>query len=444
MTYDGSTLTLYHNGVSVGTQSASGNITSTTEAFYMGNLVFQSTNFYLGGQLDDVTLWSKSLTSTEVSNLYNNCSIDLTASGLQLAYEFNQGTAGGNNSSITTAIDSKGNINGTMNNFSMTGNTSNFVAYSQNAFSTINASVCNGTYTSPTGNHVWSTSGTYYDTVATGSVNGCDSIIIVNLIVGSTTNNTTLNVSDCNSYTSPSGNYTYTTTGTYIDTIQSIAGCDSILTINFTNTSSSSNISPTVCGSYTSPSGTQTFNSSATFQDIIPNYLGCDSVITINLTVNPNPDTNVTQNLNTLTAVATGVTYQWLDCNLNYAIINGATSQTFIPASNGDYAVKLDLNGCIDTSFCHNVYRVNTLNTFKHDISIYPNPAHQAIWVDLGETYKDVSIQIMNVTGQVIRNWTFSTLEKTELPLNDLSGVYFLDIRSDGQRKVEKILVTTH
>ena len=41
----------------------------------------------------------------------------------------------------------------------------------------------------------------------------------------------TLAVSACDSYTSPSGNYTWNTSGTYMDTLINAAGCDSILTI---------------------------------------------------------------------------------------------------------------------------------------------------------------------------------------------------------------------
>ncbi len=45
-------------------------------------------------------------------------------------------------------------------------------------------------------------------------------------------------------------------------------------------------LSVTACNSYTAPSGA-TFSTSGTFQDTIPNVAGCDSVITINLDLNP-------------------------------------------------------------------------------------------------------------------------------------------------------------
>lgn len=47
---------------------------------------------------------------------------------------------------------------------------------------------------------------------------------------------------------------------------------------------STSSIHDTVCGSYTSPSGRYTWSTSGTYKDTILNALGCDSIITIHLT----------------------------------------------------------------------------------------------------------------------------------------------------------------
>ena len=61
---------------------------------------------------------------------------------------------------------------------------------------------------------------------------------------------------------------------------------------------------------------------------------------------------NTTQNGTQLTADQTGATYQWLDCDNNYAIINGETNQSYNPAGTGNYAVEVNMNGCVDTSAC--------------------------------------------------------------------------------------------
>ncbi len=60
----------------------------------------------------------------------------------------------------------------------------------------------------------------------------------------------------------------------------------------------------------------------------------------------------VTQNGAQLTVDQTGATYQWLDCDNNFAIINGETNQSYTPAVTGNYAVEVNMNGCVDTSAC--------------------------------------------------------------------------------------------
>ncbi len=92
--------------------------------------------------------------------------------------------------------------------------------------------------------------------------------------------------SACSTYTVPSGDETYTTSGTYMDTIPNAALCDSILTINLTILQPTTNtISPSACTQYTVPSGDETYMASGTYMDTIPNSLGCDSILTINLTI---------------------------------------------------------------------------------------------------------------------------------------------------------------
>lgn len=91
----------------------------------------------------------------------------------------------------------------------------------------------------------------------------------------------------CSPVTSPSGTYTWSTTGVYNDTIFNAAGCDSLYVVDVTiGTETTSTINATACSAYGSPSG-DIYTASGTYTDTIPNALGCDSVITINLTIDP-------------------------------------------------------------------------------------------------------------------------------------------------------------
>ncbi|MCP4443601.1 MAG: hypothetical protein GY810_32255, partial [Aureispira sp.] len=143
--------------------------------------------------------------------------------------------------------------------------------------------------------------------------------------------NSNISPTACGQYTSPSGNYTWTSTATYQDTLfnANSSGCDSIITINLTiNNNSSSSISPTACGQYTSPSGNYTWTSTATYQDTLfnANSFGCDSIITVNLTINPiamGTDTQVACNSYTWT---NGQTYTSDNITAMDTIVGGAAN----------------------------------------------------------------------------------------------------------------------
>lgn len=117
-------------------------------------------------------------------------------------------------------------------------------------------------------------------------------------------------------------------------------------------TSTNSSINETSCNSYTSPSGKYTWIASGVYKDTIQNFSCCDSVITINLTIKK-VDTAVSSTGNVLTAHAQGATYQWINCATNEPVPN-ATSSTLSTAT-GTYAVQVTQNGCTAISSCYSV-----------------------------------------------------------------------------------------
>jgi len=160
----------------------------------------------------------------------------------------------------------------------------------------------------------------------------------------------------CASYTSPSGNYTWTVSDVYTDTIANTASCDSVISIDLTIIPELTGIlEDTICfnGSVMvngttydaqTPTGTEVFTN-------IGQY-GCDSTVSVNLTVLPAIDLNVTNVGTTLTSDQGGATYQWIDCDNGNAPISGETNQSFTPTVTGNYAVVVTLDNCSDTSAC--------------------------------------------------------------------------------------------
>ncbi|MCF8299128.1 MAG: T9SS type A sorting domain-containing protein [Saprospiraceae bacterium] len=249
-----------------------------------------------------------------------------------------------------------------------------------------------------------------------------------------TCSNTTSTISEtaCNSFASQSGNQIWTTSGTYTDTIPNSTGCDSIITVNLTiNNNTTSTINPTSCFSYLSPSGNFTWDTTGTYMDTIPNAHGCDSIMTINLTIDT-VNTLIMQTGIALTANAVGATYQWLDCNNSYSMISGATNQSFVPTANGSYAVEITENTCVDTSICFTINNVGIVeSSISPTFKAYPNPTSGKLNIDLGKTYNNINIVIRNVLGQIVLTQSFETTNLLKFEINEASGVYFVEIRTD-------------
>lgn len=235
----------------------------------------------------------------------------------------------------------------------------------------------------------------------------------------------------CGNYTSPSGKV-WAVSNTYTDTIPNSINCDSVITINLTvNQATTSSISPTACGSYTSPSG-KVWTASNTYTDTIPNTNNCDSVITINLTISTvNNAVTVVSNA-TLRADAAGAKYQWIDCNNGNQPIAGDTNQNFVATANGNYAVIVTENGCIDTSACValNSVGINEF-IFKDMISIYPNPSRGDVNISLGEI-TNATVEVYNAYGQLVFKERKIDEPNFGFKLNAAAGIYLVRVRAEG------------
>ncbi len=203
---------------------------------------------------------------------------------------------------------------------------------------------------------------------------------------------------------------------------------------------STETINRAACYSYVSPSKKYTYTKTDTYYDTIPNANGCDSVITINLTIN-SADVSVTNSSPTLTANATGAIYQWLSCDSNFAQIDSANKQIFFAASNGNYAVEVTQNGCIDTSLCINVSNANILeNTFGYQLKVFPNPTKDEVTIELGNHYNEVSVIIRNALGQEVMRTSFNKTNTFKLTIPGEPSLYMLELHAPEHKALLRVL----
>jgi len=125
--YDGTAIKLYVNGTLKGSHAASGTFLGPNVTFGIGKSILGGFNFVYGGRIDEVSVWNKALSQTEIQDIMTN-ELTGTETDLQLYYKFNQGVPGGNNTSITKLICQigTGERDADLMNFALIGPTSNF------------------------------------------------------------------------------------------------------------------------------------------------------------------------------------------------------------------------------------------------------------------------------------------------------------------------------
>ena len=153
-----------------------------------------------------------------------------------------------------------------------------------------------------------------------------------------------------------------------------------------------------------------------------------------------NVDVSVSVDELTITAGATGVDYQWVDCNDNYSLISGETNQDFTATANGSYAVIITDGSCVDTSDCVEITTVGlSSNDFSQNVRLYPNPVTNELNIDVTGS-KMVSVEIFSATGQNVYSETVNTSSKMIPTYNWESGVYLINVTTLEGATVLKVI----
>ncbi len=129
--YDGAKINLYSGNTLTSTIAASGSAPAlNSNTFKIGLVQFQAYDWYHTGYIDEVSLWNKALNASDIAAIMANGAEEIAnpnfENNLLLYYKFNQGTAYGTNTGISTLNDENFAYDGQLMNFALTGNASNW------------------------------------------------------------------------------------------------------------------------------------------------------------------------------------------------------------------------------------------------------------------------------------------------------------------------------
>jgi hypothetical protein len=216
------------------------------------------------------------------------------------------------------------------------------------------------------------------------------------------------------------------TNNSAIYVLTNVAGCDSTITLNLTiNSSTVSTDVQLACGDYTWIDGNTSTSRNNTATYLLTTAAGCDSTISLDLTITT-IDNSTTQLTTTITATMAGASYQWLNCE-NYAPIAGATGQSFTAVDNGDCAVEITINGCVDTSACANITGIGALESdFGQLLNVYPNPTAGHVIIDFGTTHDCVTVQVFAVDRHLVMTQQFNSTQLCAIDIDGVPGFYMV------------------
>jgi hypothetical protein len=288
--------------------------------------------------------------------------------------------------------------------------------------------ICQGESYTFNGNS-YTTAGNYPSVLQ--SITGCDSTVVTQLTVRPTyTTNNPQTICQGESYTY-NGN-TYTTSGNYPTLLQSIYGCDSTVVTQLTvRPNYTTNNPQSICqgGSYSI--GGNTYTAEGTYSDLLQSIYGCDSIVTTVITFTPvQLNLNVTTSGLSISSAQNAGSYQWINC-ANDAPISGANSQNFTATANGSYAVILTECGVSDTSNCVVINDVGLdENDLNFNVQLYPNPTEDILTIEVfGANLKQLFVTDLN--GKILsKQQAFGNTNNLNVK-NLSTGVYLVNIETE-------------
>ena len=196
----------------------------------------------------------------------------------------------------------------------------------------LSATICEGTVYNDNGFNV-SEAGTYTQNLTTA--NGCDSIVTLTLNINYVLY-TSLTETICEGQTYTDNNFNVSEAGVYTQNLTSMNGCDSIVTLNLSvNPVYNTDLVASICDGEVYNDNGFNVNEAGVYTQTLQTLNGCDSIVTLTLSVNPVFNTNLSA------FICEGETYTENGFNVSEA---GVYTQTLTSVNGCDSIVTLSLN----------------------------------------------------------------------------------------------------
>lgn len=299
----------------------------------------------------------------------------------------------------------------------------------------LNKSICSNEYFQ-VGSSTYNESGSYIDTLI--NVNGCDSIVYLQLSVFPIST-VAIDSSICLGDSVLMASTYYSHTGSFIDTLVNSVGCDSIVTLNLTVLFQGDSIQNySICDGDSVIVGNNIYEQSGNYIDSVYNEQDCLTVFYTSVVVNENPivflgnDTTIcNDDFLTLDAGDAFESYLW---NTN------EVSQTIVVNEAGEYSVEVsDINACIGSdSVLVSVDICSSIEELEkaYGIQVFPNPSNGDFTV---ESAGNIGLNIYRSDGGLV--FHKEILSSSERITLQESGLYLMHFILENERVIHYSLV---
>jgi PKD repeat protein len=156
-------------------------------------------------------------------------------------------------------------------------------------------------------------------------------------------------------------------------------------------------------------------------------------------------DVGTTIYFNNISSTNLNSTYFW-DFNNDGDIDSNEINPSYTFEEPGDYIISLDvINNCTglvnSISYEINIPSIALNDLISENLSIYPNPTHDKLYISFPDSFVQSSIEIIDFSGRVIKEISIYS-EAIDIS-NFNKGIYYVNIKDEFNKSIyfEKLIV---